>query len=140
MQMHDILRRDPEIWRLFTSAEEYNGAFRDGYDRFPHYMSAHRAPFEPRASRYLVEQGYRPEYPGGQAFSGYRNHHLRLPEADKRLSWTLNNVVLDTMSLLQSEAVQILLRNLYSCIEFYTYRVTQNQNCASSKYSIMAIE
>ncbi len=66
MHMHDILRRDPEIWRLFTSAEEYNGAFRDGYDRFPHYMSAHRAPFEPRASRYLVEQGYRPEYPGGR--------------------------------------------------------------------------
>ncbi len=63
MRMHDILRRDPEIWRLFTSAEEYNGAFRDGYDRFPHYMSAHRAPFEPRASRYLVEQG---QYPGGQ--------------------------------------------------------------------------
>ncbi len=66
MHMHDILRRDPEIWRLFTSAEEYNGAFRDGYDRFPHYMSAHRAPFEPRASRYLVEEGYRPEYPSGR--------------------------------------------------------------------------
>ena len=76
MQMHDILRRDPEIWRLFTSAEEYNGAFRDGYDRFPHYMSAHRAPFEPRASRYLVEQGYRPEYPGGRPFAVCLTHDI----------------------------------------------------------------
>jgi len=76
MQMHDILRRDPEIWRLFTSAEEYNGAFRDGYDRFPHYMSAHRTPFEPRASRYLVEQGYRPEYPGGRPFAVCLTHDI----------------------------------------------------------------
>jgi hypothetical protein len=51
MQMHDILQQDPEIWRLFTCAEEYSEAFRDGYDRFPHYMSNHRKPFEPRASQ-----------------------------------------------------------------------------------------
>ena len=53
MQMHDILQQDPEIWRLFTCAEEYGETFRDGYDRFPYYMSSRREAFEPRASQYL---------------------------------------------------------------------------------------
>ena len=54
MQIHDILRQDPEVWRLFSCAEEYEIAFRDGYDRFPHYVSSNREPFRPRASQYLV--------------------------------------------------------------------------------------
>ena len=77
-QIHDILRKDPEIWRLFTSAEEYEDTFRDGYDRFPHYMSSHREPFEPLASHYLVEQGYSPEYPDGQPFAVCLTHDIDL--------------------------------------------------------------
>ena len=69
MQMYDILQQDPEIWRLFTCAKEYGKTFRDGYGRFPHYMSSYREPFEPRASQYLTEQGYHPEYPDGQPFA-----------------------------------------------------------------------
>ena len=76
MQMHEILQQDPEIWRLFTCAEEYNEAFRDGYDRFPHYMSSHREPFEPRASRYLVGKGYQPDYPDGQPFAVCLTHDI----------------------------------------------------------------
>ena len=76
MQMHDILRQDPDIWRLFTCAEEYEEAFRDGYDRFPHYMSSHREPFKPRASQYLAEQGYHPEYPDGQPFAVCLTHDI----------------------------------------------------------------
>lgn len=76
MQMHDILQQDPEIWRLFTCAEEYNETFRDSYDRFPHYMSNHREPFEPRASQYLIEQGYHPEYPDGQPFAVCLTHDI----------------------------------------------------------------
>ena len=76
MQMHDILRQNPEIWRLFTSAEEYGETFRDGYDRFPHYMSSRREPFEPRASQYLAEQGYHPEYPDDQPFAVCLTHDI----------------------------------------------------------------
>ncbi|WP_342772107.1 MULTISPECIES: polysaccharide deacetylase family protein [unclassified Methanoculleus] len=76
MQMYDILQRDPEIWHLFTCAEEYDETFRDGYDRFPHYMSGYREPFEPRASQYLAEQGYRPEYPDGQPFAVCLTHDI----------------------------------------------------------------
>ena len=76
MQMHDILQQNPEIWRLFTCAEEYGETFRDGYDRFPHYMSSHREPFEPRASQYLAGQGYQPEYPDGHPFAICLTHDI----------------------------------------------------------------
>ena len=76
MQMHDILQQDPEIWRHFTCAEEYEEIFRDGYDRFPHYMSNNREPFEPRASRHLAEPGYHPEYPAGQPFAVCLTHDI----------------------------------------------------------------
>ena len=76
MQMYDILQQDPEIWRLFTCAEEYGETFRDGYDRFPHYMSKHRGLFEPRASQYLAEQGYHTEYPDGQPFAVCLTHDI----------------------------------------------------------------
>lgn len=76
MQMYDILRQDPEIWRLFTRQEEYRESFRDGYDRFPHYMSSNRHIFEPTASQYLFEQGYCPEYPDGQPFAVCLTHDI----------------------------------------------------------------
>lgn len=76
MQMYDILRQDPEIWRLFTCQEEYETPFRDGYDRYPHYLSGNRHTFEPRASQYLFEHGYRPEYPDGQPFAVCLTHDI----------------------------------------------------------------
>jgi len=76
MQMYDILQQDPEIWRLFTCEEEYEAPFRDGFDRFPHYMSGNRNTFEPRTSQYLFEQGYRPEYPEGQPFAVCLTHDI----------------------------------------------------------------
>jgi len=76
MQMYDILRQDPEIWRLFTCQEEYETPLRDSYDRYPHYLSGNRHTFEPRASQYLFEQGYRPEYPDGQPFAVCLTHDI----------------------------------------------------------------
>jgi peptidoglycan/xylan/chitin deacetylase (PgdA/CDA1 family) len=76
MQIYDILQQDPEIWRLFTCGEEYEVPFRDKYDRFPHYMSGNRNTFEPRASQYLFEQGYHPDYPEGQPFAVCLTHDI----------------------------------------------------------------
>ncbi|MCM2466077.1 polysaccharide deacetylase family protein [Methanoculleus oceani] len=76
MQVYDILQQDPELWDLFTCAEEYEAAFRDGYDRFPHYMSNHREAFEPWVSQYLIEQGYHPEYPDSQPFAVCLTHDI----------------------------------------------------------------
>lgn len=76
MNIHDILRQDPEIWDLFTRKEEYTNSLRDCYDRFPYYASNNRDIFEPRASQYLMEHGYSIEYPDDAPFAVCLTHDI----------------------------------------------------------------
>jgi len=39
-------------------------------------VSSNREPFRPRASQYLIEQGYHPEYPDGQPFAVCLTHDI----------------------------------------------------------------
>jgi len=63
MEMHELLQRDPEIWDLFTRKEEYTSSLRHTNNRFPYYASHYRTIFEPKASEFLMENGYQVEYP-----------------------------------------------------------------------------
>ncbi len=74
--MHYILRQDPSIWDLFSSAEEYGSVYRDKYDRFPYCLSSNRNILKPVVSEYLHEQGYCPEYPDGQPFAVCLTHDI----------------------------------------------------------------
>jgi hypothetical protein len=76
MNMHDILRQDPEIWDLFTRKEEYTHPLRDCFDRFPYYASRNRDIFEPRASLYLIDHGYSVDYPDGAPFAVCLTHDI----------------------------------------------------------------
>jgi peptidoglycan/xylan/chitin deacetylase (PgdA/CDA1 family) len=76
MVMHEILKKDPEIWDLFTRKEEYTPSFRDKYNRFPYYASRYRTVFEPKASEYLVNNGYHAEYPDGKPFAVCLTHDI----------------------------------------------------------------
>jgi peptidoglycan/xylan/chitin deacetylase (PgdA/CDA1 family) len=76
MNMNDILRQDPGIWDLFTRKEEYNNLLRDQFDRFPYYASKNRDIFEPKASQYLVDQGYRIDYPDNAPFAVCLTHDI----------------------------------------------------------------
>jgi len=75
-RMTDLLRRDGEIWDLFTRREEYTGGDRDGYDRFPYYRSRHRDVCVPRASQALTEEGFRCDYPESQPFAICLTHDI----------------------------------------------------------------
>jgi len=74
--MREYLQKDPEIWDLFTRKEEYQSTIRDGYDRFPYYASTSRKIFEPRVSKYLIEQGYHVEYPDDKPFAVCLTHDI----------------------------------------------------------------
>jgi len=76
MNMHEILRQNPEIWDTFTRKEEYNSPIRDQYDRFPHYASRNRDIFEPKASQYLNEHGYSVKYPHDAPFAVCLTHDI----------------------------------------------------------------
>jgi len=76
MNMHDLLRRDPQIWDLFTRKEEYDNPLRDRYDRFPYYVSKNRDIFEPRASQSLAGHGYSVQYPDNAPFAVCLTHDI----------------------------------------------------------------
>ncbi len=72
----DLLKRDSEIWELFTRKEEYDGCIRDRYDRFPYYRSRHRDISIPRVSQMLTERGYHCEYPEARPFAICLTHDI----------------------------------------------------------------
>ena len=76
MDIISLLQKDPDIWDLFTSKEEYSNPLRDQYDRFPYYASSNRDLFDPKASRYLFERGYRIEYPDDTHFAVCLTHDI----------------------------------------------------------------
>lgn len=76
MNIHEILRQDPEIWDLFTRKEEYNSFLRDQYYRFPYYASRDRDIFVPKTSQYLIEHDYSVDYPNDAPFAVCLTHDI----------------------------------------------------------------
>lgn len=76
--MFDLLKNDPELWRIFTREEEYVSGIRDHYDRFPHFMSSYREIFEPLVSKRLIEEGLRIDYEGDGPFAVCLSHDIDL--------------------------------------------------------------
>jgi peptidoglycan/xylan/chitin deacetylase (PgdA/CDA1 family) len=74
--MHELLQKDPEIWDLFCRKEEYTAFVRDTNNRFPYYASRDRTIFEPRASEFLIKNGYHAEYPDGKPFAVCLTHDI----------------------------------------------------------------
>ncbi len=74
--MIEILKTKEELWDLFTKKEEYNLTFSDKYDRFPYYLSNQRDVFDPKVSRFLIENGLCPEYPDGKKFAVCLTHDI----------------------------------------------------------------
>jgi hypothetical protein len=76
MDIASILKKDPEIWDLFTRSEEYRSSIRDKYDRFTHSASKNRDILEPKVSEYLIQNGFHPEYPDQKPFAVCLSHDI----------------------------------------------------------------
>ncbi len=74
--MIEKLKQNEELWDLYTKKEEYNLTFSDQYERFPYYLSNQRSVFDPKVSRFLVENGLNPEYPEGKKFAVCLTHDI----------------------------------------------------------------
>jgi len=81
--MIEKLKHNEELWDLFTKKEEYDMSFSDQYDRFPYYLSGQRDIFDPKVSRFLVENGLHPEYPDGRKFAVCLTHDIDFAYPDK---------------------------------------------------------
>lgn len=76
MKLNEILQKDPGIWALFTRSEEYQSFIADKYNRFPYCASKNRDIYEPKASEYLINNGFHVEYPEGKPFALCLTHDI----------------------------------------------------------------
>lgn len=83
-----------EIWNLYSSNFEYNGWTGGPVDHLskvvdrqrrvvPYYIHPSN-PGEPSVSKYLIEQGLQPKYPGGKEFAACVSHDVDLLYEDGR--------------------------------------------------------
>jgi peptidoglycan/xylan/chitin deacetylase (PgdA/CDA1 family) len=75
-ELIENLKEQNELWDIFTRKEEYNPLFLDKYERFPYHLSNYRKIFSPLVSRYLLENGFKPEYPDGKKFAVCLTHDI----------------------------------------------------------------
>lgn len=71
-----MLKRNKELWDLFTTCEEYKPPMLDQHGRFPHYLSNNRFIFDPRVSKLLIESGLNVEYPENKKFAICLTHDI----------------------------------------------------------------
>jgi peptidoglycan/xylan/chitin deacetylase (PgdA/CDA1 family) len=74
--MYEGLKQEKELWNLFTKVEEYNFFISDKHNRFRYYLSQHRNIFEPQASKFLIENGYKISYPEDEKFAVCLTHDI----------------------------------------------------------------
>lgn len=72
----DYIKGNSQMWNIYTKKEEYNPLFLDKYDRFPYYLSKHKDVMNPVVSKYLVEKGFKPEYPKNKEFAVCLTHDI----------------------------------------------------------------
>jgi peptidoglycan/xylan/chitin deacetylase (PgdA/CDA1 family) len=74
--MIDEIKKDKELWSLFTRQEEYYPTYLDKHGRFLYYMSANREVMKPSVSEFLVNHGLRQEYGDGHKFAVCLTHDI----------------------------------------------------------------
>ncbi len=72
----ELIRQNQDMWELYTKKEEYTPDFLDKNERFAHYMSRHRNVMEPVVSKYLVEKGFKTQYPDNKKFAVCLTHDI----------------------------------------------------------------
>ncbi|SES77474.1 hypothetical protein SAMN04488587_0915 [Methanococcoides vulcani] len=121
------LKGQTELWDLFTKKEEYNPLFLDEYERFPHYLSNNRDVFEPKVSRYLVDNGFKPEYPDGKKFAVCLTHDIDETHQDP----------LVCASISMRSAIK---GNIRDAVDYLTYTVDKRKHPFRNFREIMELE
>lgn len=63
---------------IYTAKQEYEAKFKDNLGRFPRYLSKNGDVFQPVLSEWLVEQGFRADFPDGKKFAVCLSHDIDL--------------------------------------------------------------
>jgi len=74
--MFEKLKQNKELWDLFTKKEEYNAPVLDKHQRFPYIASKYKNILEPKVSKFLIENGFKFEYPENKKFAVCLTHDI----------------------------------------------------------------
>lgn len=70
------LKKNNELWNLFTRAEEYNTGTLDKHKRFLYHHSKYQQIFEPKVSEFLVKDGFKFQWPDNHKFAVCLTHDI----------------------------------------------------------------
>jgi peptidoglycan/xylan/chitin deacetylase (PgdA/CDA1 family) len=74
--MYKLLKQNPEIWNLFTREEDYSPTNVDKHGRVLYDKKELERAFEPKVSKYLVEEGMKIEFPENKTFAVCLTHDI----------------------------------------------------------------
>ena len=74
--MYKLVKQNPEIWNLFTRKEDYSPKNVDEHGRVLYAKKRLKGAFEPKVSRYLVEQEMKIEFPENETFAVCLTHDI----------------------------------------------------------------
>lgn len=70
------LKKEKQLWDLFTKEEEYHPKKMDKYQRVSYTASGQKNVLIPSVSKYLVHHGFHPEYTDGKKFAVFLSHDI----------------------------------------------------------------
>ena len=74
--MIELLKKNNELWDLFTRTEEYNPEILDKHKRFRYHYSKYQHIFEPKVSEFLVKNGFKFQWPDNHKFAVCLTHDI----------------------------------------------------------------
>lgn len=74
--MIELLKKNNELWDLFTRAEEYNPITLDKHGRFLYQYSVYQQILEPKVSNFLVKNGFKFQWPDNYKFAVCLTHDI----------------------------------------------------------------
>ena len=74
--MYEIIKKRGDLWDLFTRKEEYNPIKLDRHDKFTYNLASQRDIMDPVVSTYLVNSGFKMNYPDDKKFAVCLTHDV----------------------------------------------------------------
>lgn len=121
--MIELLKKNRELFDMFSRREEYNSPLLDKHHRFHSSLSGNRTVLEPVVSKFLMENGFKPEYPGGKKFAVCLTHDI------------------DFINFSRSEIIQKLIsRQPHNALKMMFYKTNVKWNPRCNFGDIMSME
>ena len=75
-ELYDLIKKNNNLWNLFTKKEEYQNKRTDKYGRLSYKSSNNDNILNPLVSGYIVKNGFNTDYEDGKKFAIFLSHDI----------------------------------------------------------------